>query len=186
MSKVTRGVGWRRSQVRVGHSRSRPEPRAPPALAAELRIPRSLSAVQTKPPARADHSPGLRAAHPPPRPRGRRSAGAARPGASPQDSPVKTLLTWSRAAALSDRRAGWPPFARDVSPRAASRAATQADPPPLQRATPPAALARPASAITRFPAPARSHTPPETLIGSLPHPPGVSWLSIGPSRMPVK
>lgn len=69
-------------------------------------------------------------------------------------------------------------------PRAASQVATLPDPP--QRATPPAAFALPASAITRFPALGRSHTPPVALIGSLPHPPEASGHSIGQSEMPVK
>lgn len=96
------------------------------------------------------------------------------------------LLTLYRAVALRDGGAGRPPFsARGLLSQAAPPAATQPDPPP-QRATPPAAITRHASAITRFPALGCGHTPPTALIGSLPHPPGASGYSIGPSGMSVK
>ena len=148
--------------------------------------------VYCKTPPRADRSPGLcrsAAGGAAPTPPGPCAAWEGRPDRARRltAGPARgdLMLTWSRAVALSNRGAGRPPFsARGLFSPAASRAATQPEPP--QRATPPAAPTRPASAITRLPAPGRSHTPPTALIGSLPHPPGASGHSIGLSRMSVK
>lgn len=117
----------------------------------------------------------------------RSSGGAARPGPAPPGGAARgdLLLTCPCAVALSDRRAGRSPLsASGLSRRAAQAAATLLD--PAQCATPPAALHRPASAITRFPALGRSHTPPTVLIGSPPHPPGALGPFIGLNGMPVK
>lgn len=196
LPKVTQRVGGS-ARSGWGHFRSLTDSRAPQSLRGDLQDTSSLGrglkrktlpALTARP---ATAGPRQEARHPLPQDPARLWAGrwgegggqARRLTAGPARGDL--LLTWSRAAALSDRGPGQPPFsARGPFPLAASRDATQPDPP--QRATPPAALARPASAITRFPALGRSPTPPTALIGSLPHPAGASGHSIGLSGVPVK
>ena len=109
-------------------------------------------------------------------------------GASRLGPPAGTCcspgLAWSPL--VSEGLAGRPSPHRVCSLRPPLGLPHSRTPPHTQRDTPPAALARPASAITRFPALGRSHTPPTALIGSLLLPPGTSGLSIGLSGMSVK
>lgn len=198
LPKVTQRVGGS-ARSGWGHFRSLTDSRAPPRLRGDFQDTSSLGrGLKSKTLPHADRSPGhcqSAAKGEPPTPsgpceaRGGEVGGGWRRGSArrltAEPARGNLLLTWRRAVALSDREAGQPPFsARGLFPLAASQGATQPDPP--QRTTPPAALARPASAITRFPALGRSHTPPTALIGSLPHPPGASGHSIGLSGVPVK
>lgn len=135
---------------------------------------------------------GLRpeARHPLPRnPERLGRGGPTGPGASRLGPPAGTCCSpgLARSPLASEGLAGRPSPHRVCSLRPPLGLPHSRTPPsPAQRDTPPAALARPASAITRFPARGRSHTPPTALIGSLSHPPGTSGLSIGLSGMSVK
>ena len=127
------------------------------------------------------------AAPTPPRHRAAWEGRPGRPGASGPGPPAGTCCSPCivRSPSETEGLAGRPSL-HGVCSRRPPRRLPHSQTPPPQRATPPAAITRHASAITRFPALGCGHTPPTALIGSLPHPPGASGYSIGPSGMSVK
>lgn len=154
----------------------------PPSRGEEWRVRRHTA--QTAHPASASRWQEARCPHPQ---NLSGSGGAAPPGPVPHRGArrrrlVAHLVSRSRPQRQKGRLAAL--LCPGLFSRPAARAATLLDPP--QCATPPAVVSRLASAITGFPAPGRSHTPPTTLIGLLPHPPWAFGHFIGLNGMPVK